>query len=275
MTSREKIGWLGRYGREKARARLLAQEVEALRAEAARAREALGPGARTPQLEQAGAELEEARRRLDAQAARCLSLRRQTVWAISRLDDERQREVLLRRFVQGQSLQQVADELGVVVRRVEQLQTAGLRTLQPAPATVRKSRAAARKRKAGEGCGKFSGEFRCVFVAISAAGMLLFFCQGQQPKVVKAVVEPGGKGGEALRRKPVTPQRVLNELADIAFADLQTEALPIKASDKLRALELIYKHLGMGDGAGAEEGVVIVEIEDKQETEVKTASKSI
>ena len=150
MTSREKIGWLGRYGREKARARLLAQEGEALRAEAARAREALGPGARTPQLEQAGAELEEARRRLDAQAARCLSLRRQTVWAISRLDDERQREVLLRRFVQGQSLQQVADELGVVVRRVEQLQTAGLRTLQPAPATVRKSRAAARKRKEGE-----------------------------------------------------------------------------------------------------------------------------
>ena len=78
-----------------------------------------------------------------------------------------------------------------------------------------------------------------------------------------------------MRRKPVTPQRVLNELADIAFADLQTEALPIKASDKLRALELIYKHLGMGDGAGAEEGVVIGEIEDKQETEVKTASKSI
>lgn len=150
MTSREKIGWLGRYGREKARARLLAQEVEALRAEAARAREALGPGARTPQLEQAGAELEEARRRLDAQAARCLSLRRQTVWAISRLDDERQREVLLRRFVQGQSLQQVADALGVVVRRVEQLQTAGLRMLQPAPATVRKNRAAARKRKEGE-----------------------------------------------------------------------------------------------------------------------------
>ena len=146
MTSREKIGWLGRYGREKARARLLAQEVEALRAEAARAREALGPGARTPQLEQAGAELEEARRRLDAQAARCLSLRRQ----ISRLDDERQREVLLRRFVRGQSLQQVADALGVVVRRVEQLQTAGLRTLQPAPATVRKSRAAARKRKEEE-----------------------------------------------------------------------------------------------------------------------------
>lgn len=58
--------------------------------------------------------------------------------------------MLLRRFVQGQSLQQVADALGVVVRRVEQLQTAGLRMLQPAPATVRKSRAAARKRKEEE-----------------------------------------------------------------------------------------------------------------------------
>lgn len=82
-----------------------------------------------------------------------------------------------------------------------------------------------------------------------------------------------------MRRKPITPQRVLRELADIAFADLQADALPIKASDKLRALELIYKHLGMGDGAGAEEGVVIFEIEDPpkraEEQEVKAASKSI
>ena len=78
-----------------------------------------------------------------------------------------------------------------------------------------------------------------------------------------------------MRRRSITPRRVLNELADIAFADLRQADLPVKAGDKLRALELIYKHRGMGDGAGAEEGVVIVEIEDKQETEVKTASKSI
>ena len=30
-------------------------------------------------------------------------------------------------------------------------------------------------------------------------------------------------------------------------------------SDKLRALELIYKYLGLGDGAAAEEPVVIVD----------------
>ena len=51
------------------------------------------------------------------------------MWAVSRLDDERQREVLLRRFLQGQTVQQAADEMGVVVRRVEQMQTAALRAL--------------------------------------------------------------------------------------------------------------------------------------------------
>ena len=32
-----------------------------------------------------------------------------------------------------------------------------------------------------------------------------------------------------------------------------------KRQDKLRALELIYKYLGLGDGAAAEEPVVIVD----------------
>ena len=52
---------------------------------------------------------------------------------------------------------------------------------------------------------------------------------------------------------------MLDELADIAFADLRAGTLPVKAADKLRALELIYRHLGMGDGAGGDEGVVIVD----------------
>lgn len=33
---------------------------------------------------------------------------------------------------------------------------------------------------------------------------------------------------------------------------------PVKVADKLRALEMLYKHLGLGDGA-REEGVVIVD----------------
>ena len=45
-----------------------------------------------------------------------------------------------------------------------------------------------------------------------------------------------------------------------ACADLGAEpAPPVKVGDKLRALELIYKYLGLGDGAAAEEPVVIVD----------------
>ena len=58
----------------------------------------------------------------------------------------------------------------------------------------------------------------------------------------------------------ITPERVLDELAGIAFADLSAEPPPpIKVADKLRALELISKYLGLGEGSGAEEGVVIVD----------------
>ena len=54
----------------------------------------------------------------------------------------------------------------------------------------------------------------------------------------------------------ITAERVLAELAEIAFAE---PAPPVKVGDKLRALELIYKYLGLGDGAAAEEPVVIVD----------------
>ena len=37
-------------------------------------------------------------------------------------------------------------------------------------------------------------------------------------------------------------------------------SLPVKVADKLRALEMLYKHLGLGDGAKTE-GVVIVDSE--------------
>ena len=58
----------------------------------------------------------------------------------------------------------------------------------------------------------------------------------------------------------ITAERVLAELAEIALADLGAEpAPPVKVGDKLRALELIYKYLGLGDGAAAEEPDVIVD----------------
>lgn len=58
----------------------------------------------------------------------------------------------------------------------------------------------------------------------------------------------------------LTPDHVLGELAAIAFADPGTErsGQPIKVADKLRALEMLYKHLGLGDGHTTE-GVIIVD----------------
>ena len=74
-------------------------------------------------------DLAQARQEMEAQGARCVLLRRRVVKAISRLEDERQREVLCRRFLQGQTVAEAADEMGVVPRRVEQLQTEGVRLL--------------------------------------------------------------------------------------------------------------------------------------------------
>ena len=58
----------------------------------------------------------------------------------------------------------------------------------------------------------------------------------------------------------LTPEPVLGELAAIAFAEPGAErgGQAIKVADKLRALELLYKHLGLGDGQTTE-GVVIVD----------------
>ena len=67
------------------------------------------------------------------------------------------------------------------------------------------------------------------------------------------------KGGMPLCE--INEEHVLDELAEIAFATPGEEGgLPVKVADKLRALEMLYKHLGLGDGAKTE-GVVIVDSE--------------
>lgn len=59
--------------------------------------------------------------------------------------------------------------------------------------------------------------------------------------------------------REIKPEHVLDELAEIAFATPGEEgALPVKVADKLRALEMLYRHLGLGEGGG-DEGVVIVD----------------
>ena len=54
----------------------------------------------------------------------------------------------------------------------------------------------------------------------------------------------------------VTEENVIAELAGIAFDGC---GLVVKTADKLRALELLYKYLGLGDRGGGVDKVVIVD----------------
>lgn len=129
MNNREKIKWLEQYRHEQSRMRLLCSELEALRDQAEELCRARDGRADAPMPDWLAGDLAQARQEMEAQGARCVLLRRRMVKAISRLEDERQREVLCRRFLQGQTAAEAADEMGVVPRRVEQLQTEGVRRI--------------------------------------------------------------------------------------------------------------------------------------------------
>lgn len=88
-----------------------------------------------------------------------------------------------------------------------------------------------------------------------------------QPAGRRGVPFPGGplyailpKKGGMLCVERLTPDDVLGELAAIAFAEPGAErgGQAVKVADKLRALELLYKHLGLGDGQ-TDEGVTIID----------------
>lgn len=59
----------------------------------------------------------------------------------------------------------------------------------------------------------------------------------------------------------VTEENVIAELAGIAFDDGCNDGcdLVVKTADKLRALEMLYKYLGLGDRGGGVDKVVIID----------------
>ena len=61
----------------------------------------------------------------------------------------------------------------------------------------------------------------------------------------------------------VTEENVIGELAGIAFDDGCDNGcnLVVKTADKLRALEMLYKYLGLGDrGAGVDKVVIVDDV---------------
>lgn len=57
--------------------------------------------------------------------------------------------------------------------------------------------------------------------------------------------------------RQVNEENVIAELAGIAFDD-GCETV-VKTADRLRALEMLYKYLGLGDKGGTSDGVVIID----------------
>ena len=61
---------------------------------------------------------------------------------------------------------------------------------------------------------------------------------------------------DRIRRTHITQERVVLELASVAFADMtKQEESGLAWKDKLRALELLGKHLGMFDSKAGERDV--------------------
>lgn len=120
MTYAEKIRWLRRYGDARRQQRVLEKEIEALRSDAERVTPLLGAlpggageGGRVPRAVEA---ILEAQERLRAQCDQCAAVRAEVESAIARVPGQRDQEILRRRYVLGQTWEQIAVEMVIDLR---------------------------------------------------------------------------------------------------------------------------------------------------------------
>ena len=124
MTYQEKLAFLRRYREAVQQEDTILQEIEALRAEAARVTQALTgmPGGGDGQaLPRAVEQILEAQEKLQAQAARTAESRTQVAAVIYGVDDPLRRDILTRRYILGQRWERIAADQGFTLRRVLQL----------------------------------------------------------------------------------------------------------------------------------------------------------
>ena len=114
MTYPEKIAYLYRYRDALRREKTIADEIEALRAEAARVTQALTgmPGGGDGQaIPRAVERILDAQQRLAAEAARCAAARAEVKAAIDTVADPLRRDILTRRYILGQRWERIAADL--------------------------------------------------------------------------------------------------------------------------------------------------------------------
>ena len=134
MDYQEKVAFLRQYRDSVNREKMLEEELAELRSRAEGLTLALNGIPGTPSdgsaLPRAVEKLMDAQSRLHDQVSECFTIRSQVVQAIGTVKDEKQQNVLRRRYILGQSFTQIADEMHLVTRRVYQLHKIGVNSLR-------------------------------------------------------------------------------------------------------------------------------------------------
>ena len=120
MEYNDKVRWLRRYLDAQRKERVLVEEVERLRAEAERVTPLLsgmpGGGPNADKLPAAVGRIIDAQQQLEAQINCCHAIRREVVAAINTVTDDRQHEILHRRYILGQRWERIAVDMDLVLR---------------------------------------------------------------------------------------------------------------------------------------------------------------
>ena len=135
MEKKEKMEWLARYKDAMQQENTLLEELQWLRADAERGRAGLGGtgGGSAPSIDRlprAVERIDAARADLETQVDRCMAIRAQIVRALGSVRAAAPRDALYRRYVLGQTTEQIAQALNLVPRRVRQLYDQGLREME-------------------------------------------------------------------------------------------------------------------------------------------------
>ena len=134
MTYQEKIAWLGQYRASVRRERMLEGELEMMRDAAERVTACLsgmpGAGSDPDRLPKAVEKIEETQKKLEEQVGDCLVRRAEVMRVVAAVADPAVQEVLRRRYILGETYAEIADAMGVVLRRVYQIHRAGVMALR-------------------------------------------------------------------------------------------------------------------------------------------------
>ena len=138
MTYKEKIAWLSQYRAAVNRERMLESELEMLRSDAERVTACMGgmPGAGPDvnRLPRAVERIDETRKKLEQEIEDCVDRRFEVMRVVAAVAASDVQEVLRRRYILGQTYPEIADAVGLVLRRVYQIHRAGVLDLDLEPA---------------------------------------------------------------------------------------------------------------------------------------------